>query len=508
MITLLEASSPLGLVVRHVLHWEPGWGALQVWTEVDNRGDAPVDLCLVTSLSLGRITPFAADDDPGALVVTRWRGGWSAEGRRERRRLEELGLERSWVGHAVNCERFGQNGTKPTGRWFPFVVVEDEPRRTAWGACLAWAGSWQMELYRKDDFLLISAGLADRELGHWRKRLEPGEVFTSPRAYVTTCAGGTDEACGRLVGMQSLAARPAIEDTLPVVFNEWCTSWGNPTEDSLVRLADVVSAWGVRYLVIDAGWYKAEGTSWDTSHGDWLPSATLFPGGLARTCAAIRERGLVPGIWFEPETVGATSHAWAEEGLFLRRDGVPIRSGDRRFLDFRKQEVHERLERRMLDLIDECGFGYLKIDCNETPGWGADGSESEGEALRLHVQGFYRFLARISERFPGLVVENCSSGVCAMIPRWSGSVPSPRSPTRTRRARYRSSPPTCTTSCLPTAARYGLSCARTTGPSDWRTAWRLRFLEGCACPATPPDSHWSRWRWSRMPSRSTARRRP
>jgi alpha-galactosidase len=410
VVTRLAASSPRGLVARHLLRWEPGWGACLVGTEVENGSDSPVELCLMTSFSLGRMTPFYETDDPGALAITRWRGGWSAEGRRERRLLEELGLERSWAGHSVNCERFGQNGTKPAERWFPFVVAEDTRRGVAWGACLKWAGSWQIELYRKDDFLSMSGGLADREMGHWHKRIAPGEVFSSPKACVSTCQGGADSLCDRLVGMQSFASRPAMEEDLPIVFNEWCTSWGNPTRESLIALADLVSTWGVKYLVLDAGWYKEEGTDWDKGHGDWRASTKLFPGGLAPVCAEIRRRGLVPGIWFEPETVGARSRAWAEEDVLLHRDGVPIRSGDRRFLDFRKSEVHERLERRMLDLIEECGFGYLKIDCNETPGWGADGAESQGEGLRLHVQGFYRFLARIRERFPELVIENCCSG--------------------------------------------------------------------------------------------------
>ena len=39
------------------------------------------------------------------------------------------------------------------------------------------------------------------------------------------------------------------------------------------------------YLVIDAGWYQAEGTNWSSGHGDWEVSSRLFPNGLAAAMA-------------------------------------------------------------------------------------------------------------------------------------------------------------------------------------------------------------------------------
>ncbi len=62
-----------------------------------------------------------------------------------------------------------------------------------------------MELYRRDDQLSLSGGLADREFGHWFKNLAPGETFTSPLAYVTTVKGNFDDLCQRLTAMQSKA---------------------------------------------------------------------------------------------------------------------------------------------------------------------------------------------------------------------------------------------------------------------------------------------------------------
>jgi len=416
VITLLRSKVLPALEVEHVLAWKAATGSLEVTTVARNAGKAPLRLDRLTSFTLGFISPFAAADDPGALLVHRFRGGWSMEGRHEARSIEELALERSWVGHAVRCERFGQNGTKPTTRWFPLVAVEDRKRSVLWGASLAWPASWNMELYRKDDFLCLAGGLADRETGHWSKLLEGGESLESPVAHLACVRGDLDELCARLSSASEGGPPRAHEADLPIVVNEWCTSWGNPTEAGLVALARAASSWKPRYLVIDAGWYREGEAPWDRAHGDWRPSAALFPQGLAATCAAIRAEGMVPGLWFELETAGSSSRVWSREELFLRRDGALLQSGERRFFDFRLAAVHAYLEERVLDLIEGCGIGYLKIDYNETTGWGADGNESEGEAIRQQALGFMRLLGRLRERFPDLVIENCSSGAMRADP--------------------------------------------------------------------------------------------
>jgi alpha-galactosidase len=64
----------------------------------------------------------------------------------------------------------------------------------------------------------------------------------------------------------------------------------------------------------------------------------------------------------------------------------------------------------VIDVLEDSGMGYLKIDYNETLGIGCDGTGSPGEGLRRQVEGMYTFLGRLRARLPELVVENCSSG--------------------------------------------------------------------------------------------------
>ncbi|MCB1129626.1 MAG: alpha-galactosidase [Verrucomicrobiae bacterium] len=401
-----------GLLAVHRLSWREGDGALCVGCSFTNGSDRPVTLEMFASFSLSGITPFHEADAPERLNVHRFRSVWSAEGRHECRSLEELHLERSWSGAGAFSERFGQVGTMPVRKWFPFLAVEDTVSGVLWGARLHWAGSWQMEVFRQHDDVAISGGLADREFGHWMKTIAPGESFEATPATLACVKGGLDDLCDRLTAMQDEAVntQPEVEQDLPVIFNEWCTTWGDPSHEKLCAIADRLQGSGVRYLVIDAGWYKREGTDWSSGHGDWNPSSKLFPNGIKAAADAIRERGLIPGLWYEMETVGSQSESFRAGKHFIERDGIPVTVRERRFWNMNDPAAVDFLTQRVIDLLDDCGFGYLKVDYNETAGLGCDHPDSQGEGLRRQVEGSYRFFEKIRERLPELVVENCSSG--------------------------------------------------------------------------------------------------
>ena len=160
---------------------------------------------MLASFSLGGITPFHQADAEGRLKVHRFRSVWSAEGRHECRSIEELHLERSWSGAGAFSERFGQLGTMPVRTWFPFVAVEDTVPGVVWGAQHAWAGSWQMEIFRQHDDVCLSGGLADREVPELVLQ-DDGHLVGILRQQVV---GARDS--GR-VGLEGQRARTAITD--------------------------------------------------------------------------------------------------------------------------------------------------------------------------------------------------------------------------------------------------------------------------------------------------------
>lgn len=402
-----------GYTVKHHLIWKFGQVTLRSYTEFCNATQERVKLELLSSFSLGGISPFLSGAGHGLIDIHRIRSVWSMEGRLETRSLEELQLEPSWEGHAVRCERFGQVGSLAVNHYFPYLVVEDKKTGVFWGAQLAHNASWQMELYRRDDGLAVSGGLADREFGHWVKTVEPGETFISPEAILTTCHGGTvDDVSQRLTSAvaEQVNAGPQKEQELPVIFNEYCTTWGCPSHKNITEILGSIKDRGFDYFVIDCGWYKEEGVSWNISMGDYQVSGDLFPAGLGKTVEAIKAAGLVPGIWFEIDTVGRAAKAYQLEEHLLKRDGVTLTTSMRRFWNMADPWVENYLSERVIRTLKDYGFEYMKMDYNDTIGLGCDDPDSLGEGLRKNMAASYRFIEKVKYEIPGIILENCASG--------------------------------------------------------------------------------------------------
>lgn len=412
--TLADAD---GHTAVHRLRWEGGsW--LRSSTCFYNHSEVPVTLELLSSFSLCGLTPFTVGDAAGTLRLHRARGVWSMEGRLDTQTLEDLQLEPSWTLHGVRCLRFGQVGSMPCNGWFPWLLLEDVANHVFWGAQIAHNASWQMEVYRKDEGVALSGGLADRDFGHWKKTVAPGESFETPEAILTVYragapgSAGLDLAAARLTaaGIPAAESAPAGERELPIIFNEYCATWSNPAHARLKPLLAALRDKGFGYFVIDAGWYKEEGRNWEQSMGDYIPSPVLYPQGLGALAQEIRDAGMTPGLWFELDSVGVDSRAWQDTDGLLFRDGQPLQTPARRFRAMGEAAVRQKLHKQVTELLRREGFGYIKIDYNDSIGPGCDGFESEGEGLRQTLAGSADFIREMKAAIPDLVVENCASG--------------------------------------------------------------------------------------------------
>lgn len=407
--TLMRSAS--GFEALHCVTWHEGDPGFMIDTSVTNHGKEDFEIELLSSFSLADMSPFAADDAPGRLRLHRFRTVWSNEAMHTMESFEQLKLERTW-GAAPVFLRYGQTGSMPVRNYFPFIALEDSGADVIWGAQVAWHGSWQMEVYRRDDGVNISGGHGDFERAHWMKRLRPGESIAAPTALVASTQGGIDPLCRALLAVQERLAHaePAHEQDLPIIFNEWCSTWGKPSHDYLMRTAEKLADTQTRYLVIDDGWAeKPEGQGLQFN-GDWNVNTKAFPGGLKNTCDAIRAKGMIPGLWYEFEPCTRGTKAYESKDHLLHRNGRVLEVGNRRFWDFRDPWTFDYLTQKVIHQLRDSGFGYLKVDYNESIGLGCDGADSLGEGLRLHLIKVKEFFAKIRQELPDLVIENCSSG--------------------------------------------------------------------------------------------------
>lgn len=396
-----EDSRGLALIV----HRKQDGEAQRVWTEFQNGSDQEVVLEMLASFALEEVK---------ADAVYRMQSFWSAEGKLRRETICDLHLEPSWNRCATRVERFGNLGSMPVRKYFPFLALEDSESGQVTAIQLYVGASWQMEISVKESELLtVTGGLPDRELGHWMHKVAPGESFSTPQAVI---AQGENlyQACRKLVEAQHPAISP-VDDHMGIVFNEFCTTWGNPTLENLKQIADRLEGKGVQFLVIDCGWY-GHGDAWPQSVGDWDVNPERLPGGLKEAADYIRSKGMISGLWFELESVGPTSSHYNDREHLVKRDGLPLTVGGRRFWDMEDPWVVDYLTEKVIGQLKAGGFGYIKVDYNETMGMGVDGGDSLGDGLQRKVEASRRFFQKIREEIPGIVIENCSSGGHRLTP--------------------------------------------------------------------------------------------
>lgn len=416
-----------GLAAEAFFRTLDGVGAVQTWSRLTNRGAHRLTLDAVTSFTLGGI----ADSGDRVAGLDLWFADneWLAEGRWQRRAVRESLVDMNHGRHRQegrsSAWRAGQ-GTWSSGRHLPMgaLTARGDGRTVLWQ--VENPGGWRWEVGEHADAAYVALlGPTDRD-HQWRQALEPGEAFTTVPAAVALGAapeggdggdgrdgGGFAEAVAAMTAYRRALRRPHPDHAaLPVIFNDYMnTVMGEPTTERLLPLIDAAAEAGAEYFVIDAGWYASWEGWWDTV-GAWEESAVRFPEGLTEVVDRIRARGMVPGLWLEPEVVGVRS-ALADSlprTAFFQRDGIRVVDNGRYHLDLRHPAAVGHLDAVVDRLVADYGVGYLKLDYNVNPGPGTDIGGSPGAGLLGHERALLDWLDGVLDRHPGLVLENCASG--------------------------------------------------------------------------------------------------
>ena len=310
--------------------------------------------------------------------------------------------------------------TWATNGHLPMAILRQKQGKELWVWQVENNGAWRVEAGDCGDAMYFAASGPDGSTADWRIRLAPGEKFTSPWTAVIRIEGagnvavGYDEAFDTLTVYRRQIVRPHPDlDTLPIIFNDYMNClMGDPTEDKINALLESVVKAGAEYYVIDAGWY-ADNSDWWTDVGEWLPSQKRFPSGFDKLLKNIRSCGLVPGLWLEPEVVGHRSSVahMLPDDAFFQQGGRRVMEHGRYHLDFRHSQTRKHMDEVVDRLVRQYQVGYFKFDYNVeiTHGTEVD-CFSPGQGQADHHSAYLAWVVGLLDRYPGLVIENCSSG--------------------------------------------------------------------------------------------------
>ncbi len=404
---LTRLSDGAGNFYTHSLCYDEQTGVFTFYTEYENRTGGDRILQMLSSFSVSGVQALWGNAEDISLI--RMTSAWSRECRLKRDSFSDLGLDGSWAGqYGVKCERWGEVGSMPNRGYYPLAAIEGE---YCLGATIEAPYSWQAEMYAEGDLYSLSGGLGDFEFAHLQKTVKNGEKFCTHRAYLCV-KRDFNAVCNALLKHADARLKvPQSEEELPVLFNEYCTTWGCPFVQNIRDILAALKGLPVKTFVIDCGWYKPQGKEWGLAVGDWEESKELFPNGISEAVFAIHAAGMQAGVWFEFENACRDSKLFHRHELLLSENGKPVTTRNHRFLDLRLPAAKKHLDEKLFSFLKEKGFSYVKVDYNDAYALGDAGREVAEESIAL--------TKKLCE---GLVVENCASGGSRIEPLRSSLV--------------------------------------------------------------------------------------
>ena len=297
----------------------------------------------------------------------------------------------------------------------PFLAIAGEDAGETSGEVLAlsfvYSGSFTAEVERtQHDMLRVGLGLSDYNFS-WL--LQAGESFTAPEALLVYSAegfGGMSRTFHDLFRTH-LIRSPYLHKKRPILINNWEATYFDFNLEKLLQIARVAKAAGIEMLVMDDGWFGKRSSD-NSSLGDWIVNEEKLPGGMKALSDAVHEIGMKLGVWFEPEMVCPDSDLYrAHPDWALSIPGRPAAECRSQFvLDLTRKEVRDYVVESVSAVLGSAKIEYVKWDMNRPLTDLGSASTAGGEILHRYMLGVYELQERILERFPELLLENCTSG--------------------------------------------------------------------------------------------------
>ncbi|PHV69916.1 alpha-galactosidase [Sporanaerobium hydrogeniformans] len=383
---------------------------------VENRGEKSQTLTYLSSFSY---TGFEKEGESFAqdkIHLSIPHNGWQKELNWRTYTLSELGFSKTQyhsIGRTSKCIEVTNTGNWSTKAYLPMGFITNKEANIGLIWQIEHNGSWHYEIADQNDYMLLNVSGPTEIQSHWSQVLKPKETFTSVPVAVGVSDASFDQAIGELTKYRRRIRRKNKDNEhLPIIFNDYMNClWADPTTEKELPLIQKAAQLGCEYYVIDAGWYDSG--YWWNKVGEWKESLERFPNGIKEVTDTIRALGMIPGIWLELEVMGVECDIAKKvpDDWFFVRHGKRIYDRSRYQLDFRNPEVVNYINQVMERIITEYGVGYIKLDYNIEPGIGTElGVTSVGQGLLEHERAYLKWLDSLFERYPNLVIENCSSG--------------------------------------------------------------------------------------------------
>lgn len=275
---------------------------------------------------------------------------------------------------------------------------------------LMWSGSWQISAQHAGNLSRVVAGFP-----RLSTTINASRSLETPHGFWGFTSGGSAGVAESLRAFLIEGVRQGRQLEALVTYNTWF-AYGTEIDDQTMRDEMTAAArLGVELFVIDAGWYvgAGNGADFESGLGTWEIDPAKFPGGLADLRAHAQSLGMRFGLWVEPERIDAATIG--KPGLvreeWLAKNNNNYVNDNTPQICLASTDARQWIFDRLTQLLDDVQPDYLKWDNNQWVNCNRAGhGHGANDGNFSHVAGLYDLLAALRERYPKMLIENCSQG--------------------------------------------------------------------------------------------------
>lgn len=249
--------------------------------------------------------------------------------------------------------------------------------------------------------------------------LEPEESFQAPEVVMVY----SDKGLGEMSRIYHRLYRTRLcrgnyrDKTRPILVNNWEGTYFDFDEEKILEIVDVAKELGIELFVLDDGWFGKRDSD-NSSLGDWIVDRRKLPNGLDSLARRVNDRGLLFGLWFEPEMVSPDSDLYRRHPEWcIHVENRPRSQGryqrNQLVLDLTRKDVRSEIIRMMSNILKTVPVSYVKWDMNRAiteMGSASLPPERQREVAHRYVLGLYELMDEITTAFPHVLFESCASG--------------------------------------------------------------------------------------------------
>ena len=246
-------------------------------------------------------------------------------------------------------------------------------------------------------------------------KLGVGEIFDSPESVMTFSNEGLN---GMSRNMHAFVKEHIVrgiwkDKERPILVNNWEATFFNFNEKKILEIAKATKNLGAEMFVLDDGWFGKRNSD-KAGLGDWTVNIKKLPSGIGGLAKKINDMEIKFGLWVEPEMVNPDSDLYREHPEWAITTDIykPSEGRNQLVLDLTNPEVVDFIINTMTDVFSSGNIEYIKWDNNRhmSDVFSRRRNARSGEFFHRYMMGLYEIWGALTEKFPNILFEACSSG--------------------------------------------------------------------------------------------------